>query len=386
MGVPALADVRDWKPDYLTAAAQHWDQAAHAWTAAYDRVFREVQSPGGTKWTGDGADAAARRVSADGLKVTAAVDHLNATAAAARTAAIRLAAAQAKVLDAVAAAEATGFAVEEDYSVRDLGWNLSLPGTAMRRAQAAVHAARIRAAVLALVALDDEAARAISAGANELRALSFGSGDPPESPVQLAGFQDSPFPEKPSTEGPPGEPPGGWSNDPITRAAQRIAYGHAGIDHLHEWPAGTTRDQVASEVERIMRAGTDPNGGMIVGRTKDGAPAIYDPKTNTLVIRDLNAADAGTAYKPTGGEQYVVERKAPIRVPSIPPGELADAPLRPPPEPPKIEPPRPAPAPRGGFPPIAGMPQIVPTPHGGSAEVPIIDADGIPDAGTPGAG
>jgi hypothetical protein len=286
----------------------------------------------------------------------------------------------------VAAAQATGFAVEEDYSVRDLGWNLSPAVNVVRRAQAAVHAAKIRAAVLALTALDDEAARAISAGANQLRALSFGSGGASENPVQLAGFHDGPFPEKPSTEGPPGEPPGGWSDDPITRAAQRIAYGHASVKHAGEWPPGTTRDQVATEVERIMRAGTDPNGGMIVGRTKDGAPAIYDPKTNTLVIRDVNAVDAGTVYKPTDGEQYVINRKVPVRVSSIPPGELADAPLRPPPESPKIEPPRPAPAPRGGLPPIAGMPQIVPSPHGGSEQIPIIDADGVPDVGTPGAG
>jgi hypothetical protein len=128
-----------------------------------------------------------------------------------------------------------------------------------------------------------------------------------------------------------------------------------------------------------MRAGTNPHGGMITGRTADGAPAIYDPKTNTLVVRDPNAADAGTVYKPTGGEPYVVNNKVPSRVPSLSPGELADAPLRPPPELPKVEP-RPAP-PRGGLPPVIVPPHIVPLPNEGSGTLPIIDADGIPNAG-----
>lgn len=195
---------------------------------------------------------------------------------------------------------------------------------------------------------------------------------------QAVDFITGPLPEKPSWVSPE-PPPGGWSDDPITRAAQKIAYGHASLKHLSEFPPGMTRDQLATEVERIMRAGTNPNGGMIVGRTQDGAPALYDPKTNTLVIRDWGAADAGTVYKPKEGQPYVVNEKAPIRVSSIPTSELADAPLRPPVEPPKIGPS----APRVGFPPMVGVPPIIDLPTPGVGENPVLDVDGIPGVGGP---
>lgn len=63
---------------------------------------------------------------------------------------------------------------------------------------------------------------------------------------------------------------------------------------------------------------------MIIGRAADGAPIIYDPKTNIIVIRDPGAADAGTAFKPTRGADYAENVKIAGRVASIPPSELAD--------------------------------------------------------------
>jgi len=330
-------------------------------------------------WSGPAADAAAGRVGADRTKVVNAVFHLQTSAVAAHTAAATLESARAEVLATVAAAQSTGFVVGEDYSVRSLEWNASPAVVVMRKLEAAFHAATIRSATLKIGALDDQVAGSINAAVAGLRELSFDSEG--SAVVLFAGFGDGPLPERPSYTSPPVEPPGGWSDDPITRAAQRIAYGHAGTKHLGEWPPGTTRDQFAAEIERIMRAATDPHGGMIAGRTGDGVPAIYDPRTNTLVIRDPNAADAGTAYKPTGGEPYVLRVKMPNGVSSLSPGDLADSPLRPPPEIPKVEPPRTAPLPRGGPLPVVVPPQIVPLPNGGLGNLPTVDVDGIPNPG-----
>lgn len=234
---------------------------------------------------------------------------------------------------------------------------------AARRAQAQDLSSVIRGKAAALAAVDEEAAAKLAAAAAALSGLSHDdSGESGDSaPIQLVDFHGVPLPEKPAWTS-PDPPPGGWRADPVTRAAQKIAYGHASAKHLaNEWPPGTTREQLASEVERIMRAGTNPNGGMVVGRTSDGAPAVYDPKSNTLVIRDLGAADAGTAFRPTRGESYIAD-KVPTRLPSLPPTELADGPARPPVQSPRAEPQAPRVAPRVGLPPIAGVPPLVQLP------------------------
>ena len=194
------------------------------------------------------------------------------------------------------------------------------------------------------------------------------------------GPLDFPLPERPRGAPPPPEPAGGWSEDPITRAAQHISYGHAGTRHLGEWPPGTTREQLAAEIERIMRAATHPNSGMVVGRTPDGAPAIYDPKTNTLVIRDAHANDAGTAFKPTNPKSTLASKVA-TRLPNIPASELGLEP-RPPGEPSRPQPPRPPS--RGGMPPIFVPPQIVPLPGPGSGGLPPLNSGGLPDLDAPG--
>jgi hypothetical protein len=74
----------------------------------------------------------------------------------------------------------------------------------------------------------------------------------------------------------------------------------------------------------MFRANAENPASLIIGRTLDGAPVLYDPRTNIIVIRDPGAADAGTALRLTRGVDYVENSKIGTRVPSIPPGELAD--------------------------------------------------------------
>ncbi len=301
-GVPSLSQLQGWTPDYLTEAADHWKRSAVIWSEAYDDAFREVQSPGGTYWTGAGADAAAQRVGADRTRVAGAVDDLHAAATAARAAADALAAARSNVLNAVAAAEADGFTIGEDYSVRSVQRGLSPADAAARKALAETHAATIRSEVFALAALDKGAAASITETASGLQAMSFGSGgaSAPESPVQTVDWKTGPFPQDPPP-GDPGlpQPPGGWSEDEVMEDAQRIAYGHAWEKHLTDWK-NMTQDQLADLVHGMLtgdpRTDPDLHVGQIPGRS---STAIY--KDGILVIHDPLTGDGGTVYRPTGG-------------------------------------------------------------------------------------
>jgi hypothetical protein len=89
-------------------------------------------------------------------------------------------------------------------------------------------------------------------------------------------FKDAPNPE-------PDPPPGGWSSDPLMRAAQKIAYGHAFIKHDAQFP-GMTKDQLADLIHGKLKRSIENPEGLQLGVTKDGALIVYDPKDNVLII------------------------------------------------------------------------------------------------------
>ena len=372
--IPTLSQIRGWDADHLSQAATFWRNTADTWENSFDRVAQEMPSPGGLPWEGSAADAAQKRAASDQLKVRGLADDLRLAANIAQTAAYELELAKKQALYAIGEAQANGFVVGEDLSVIDGQLTTSADELAARQAQAELLAAEIRAKALTLSVADQEAAARISNASAGLGGVSFQESpdrDGNENIIQAVNFNTAPIPEKPSWTT-PNPPPGGWSDDPITRAAQKIAYGHASVKHAAEFP-GMSKDQIAAEVERIFRTNSTNPGSLVVGRTDDGAPALYDPKTNTLVIRNRSAADGGTVYRPGDREPYV-DRKVPTRLPSIPPGELADTPFRAPP----VEPPRTVP--RGGIPPMVGQPEIIGIPGGGDSDPPVLDVDGLPGA------
>lgn len=381
--LPSLSQIRAWRTDHLTQSASYWTITADGWESSFESIARQMPAPGGYPWVGEAAEAARSRAKLDKLEAADLADCLRMAATAARGAAGDIDVAKAAAFHAIGEAHAEGFVVGEDLSLADRFTTASADELAARQAQAESLSAVIRSKAAALAAADESAAATITAAAAGLdRLLVDTVGTVADRPsIQLVDFSGIPLPEKPSWTS-PGMPPGGWSDDPVTRAAQKIAYGHASTKHLaSEWPPGTTREQLASEVERIMRAGMNPNGGVTVGRTSDGAPAIYDPKTNTLVIRDKGAVDAGTVFRPTRGEPYVVG-KVPSRLPFLSPADLADSPARP-----RLEVPRAEPrAPRVGLPPIVGVPPLVGLPGAGAGDIPVLDPDGMPNPGGAGLG
>ena len=297
--LPTLSEVRAFTADYLIDAAEHWSDSVNRWNEAFDRLGRDVARPAGSEWTGAAGESAASRVSIDGRRVIRAADDLSVAASAARRAADELHAAKTRLLRTVRAAEAAGFEVGQDFSLTTVEATASAKELAAREAQMRSFGMAIRSDVLALVKADEEAAAEIARAREGLRSLKFDQ-DQAESDrttIQAVDFHGIPLPEKPNPPAIP--PPEGWSKDPLLRAAQKIAYGHAFDKHGHEFGYPSQEEFAELIYRNMLRAINDPRG-LMLGLSKDGVPVIYDPEENVLIIRDTrpNAPDGGTAYKP----------------------------------------------------------------------------------------
>lgn len=302
--LPTLSEVRAFTGDYLINAASHWFDSAGRWTDANDGLARDVVRPAGAEWSGEAAEAAALRVGADRRRVEGAADVLVAAGLAARRAAGDLHAAKTRLLSTVRAAEAAGFEVGEDFSLTVVE-STTATQLAAREAQMRSFGFKFRSDVLALVKADEDAAAQISRAANGLRSLHFGGDDRDASDraaIQAVDFHGAPLPEKPPN--PPAiPPPEGWSTDPIMRAAQKIAYGHASdpdSGHMDDFPDMDQADLAEFVYDKMQRAMTDPSGLILGYSVSDGVPVIYDPRDNVLIVRDTRprAPDGGTVFKP----------------------------------------------------------------------------------------
>ncbi len=343
--LPTLSQVQTLDTAYLHEAAQSWTRTANLWDQTFTEVHERMSSPGGTSWRGQAAAAAQQRSYLDVVKVRGASDQLHGAAAIALRGDEQLQACKEAVLEAVRDARADGFSVGEDYSVTDRFPGGSAEFRAARLAAAEGHASFIRHRVAALLASDHQLTTQITAATTDVDALTFHEepgiddtivGDNEHNRVHAVDhhtFKDAPNPE-------PDPPPGGWSSDPLMRAAQKIAYGHASIDHAGDF-LGMTKDQLANLIYSKMKRSIENSEGLQLGGSRsDGAPVIYDPKDNVLIIRDPNGPDCGTVFKPDlQTDPDYVRKKFGGGVESFKPGQLADTPLPAPAEP------RPAPPP-----------------------------------------
>jgi hypothetical protein len=404
-----LSQVEAMDTTYLTVAADYWERTANLWEEVFTEVHKRTSMPGGTSWKGRAAARERERSYTDMVQIRGPVYQLHEAAAIARRGDGELQACKAEVLNAVYEVRADGFDVGEDYSVTDRSTGGSAEFRAERRAKAQTHAAFIRHRVAALVAKDHEIAAQIAATLQGIDDLTFAEapgvddtivGDDKHNGVRQVDnktLKDAPphLPEAPNPA--PEPPPGGWSTDPLMRAAQKIAYGHASGKHEAEFP-GMTKDQLANVIDDMFKRSSENPGSLVVGRTSDGAPVLYDPKTNVMVIRDPKALDAGTVYRPNVPNLAdYLGKKIPTRVSSLPPGELADGPLPATAEPPTgstgpvegrpaeprpASPGRPAPAPPPAAPPVEPAPVEPPAPR----PAPGIGSFGGGGGGIPGLG
>jgi hypothetical protein len=183
------------------------------------------------------------------------------------------------VLEAVHDARADGFSVGEDYSVTDRLRGGTSEFRAARLAVAQGHASFIRHRAAALVTSDHELAARITNATKDIDALSFQEesdtvvGEDKRDRVQAVDqhtFKDAPNPE-------PDPPPGGWSSDPLMRAAQKIAYGHASAKHAEEF-SGMTKDQLADLIYGKMKRSIESPEGLQLG-----VPATMAPPLSTTL-------------------------------------------------------------------------------------------------------
>jgi hypothetical protein len=271
----------------------------------------------------------------------------------------------------------TIFSVGEDYSVTDRLQGGTPEVRATRLVAAQGHAGFIHHRVAALVTSDHQFTAQITAATKDIDALAFDEapgvddsivGDDKHrvQAVDLHTFKDAPNP-------PPDPPPGGWSSDPLMRAAQKIAYGHASAPdgHMADFP-GITKGQLADLVYAYMKRSIDnPMGLQLGASSSDGAPLIYDPKNNLLIVRDPRGADCGTVFKPDLEEDpNYVRDKFGWHEPSFSPGQLADVP-RPAPFEPRAAPPPTAGEPLPPKPPVEAAPPVKPSPGGGEGGGPM---------------
>jgi hypothetical protein len=330
--LPTLSQVQSLDTGYLREAQQYWTHTGNLWDEVFTEVNERMSTPAGTPWKGEAAAAGQERTYIDMIKVRGAAFQLTEAAGIARQGEAQLQARKEEVLDAVRDARREGFAVGEYYSVIDRFQGGLAESQAERLAQAEEHAAFIRHRVAALVATDQQLSTRITAATEGIDTFSFGETDVDDTRNHVQAIDHHTFKEAPNP--PPDPPPGGWSQDPLMRAAQRIAYGHALDDshHLMDFP-DLTPDQLADVVHQMMQDSISNPKGLILGNSRtDGAPVIYDPKTNTAVIFDPTGegrgSDGGTVFKPEKGRDYI-RAKIKDRVGSFSPKQFEPPPAGP---------------------------------------------------------
>jgi hypothetical protein len=366
--LPTLSQVQTLDTAHVREAAKYWTRTGNLWERAFGEVHEQMAAPGGVPWEGHAAASARERSYLDLVKVRGASDQLHGAAAIAVRGEQQLRACTEAVLEAVQDARADGFSVGDDYSVTDRSRGGTSEFRAARLAVAQGHASFIRHRVAALVTGDHELAARITNATKDIDALSFQEesdtviGEDKRDRVQAVDqhtFKDAPNPE-------PDPPPGGWSSDPLMRAAQKIAYGHASgpNGHMADFPE-MTKDQLADLIYGKMKKSIENPTGLQLGASKsDGAPLIYDPKDNVLIVRDPRGADCGTVFKPDLQQKpNYVRNKFGWNEPSFKPGQLIDGPLTAPAEP-RLVPPAPTGEPTSPKPPV-DPPKVNPTPRMG---------------------
>lgn len=341
-----LSQIRAWGTEHLVDEASYWISTADQWEDAFLQMRNQSYA---IAWEGTGGDGLRQRTGADLPTVSGKADQLRQAAGIARVGASDISAAQRRVLYAVDDAQNAGFDVGEDLSVTDTRTSGTASEKAARQGQAEAFAGDIRLSAEQLDGAEAQVAGRLTAATADLGNVSFapthnGNG------IQLVDFHRPP-PEAPNPG--PDLPPGGWSNDSLMRAAQKIAYGHAFKDHGMEDFPGMTKDQLADLIYNKLKMASSNPGGLRIGpSSSDGAPVIYDPSDNVLIIRDPGASDDGTVFRPKSPSY--VDGKFGGWVRSFKPGELADGPLTPgaPVEPAPVEP----------APPAAPRPPVEPAP------------------------
>ncbi|WP_029369630.1 hypothetical protein [Mycobacterium sp. UM_WWY] len=170
--LPSRSQIENWDTSHLEAAANRWRTSASESDTLFAQHRLNVATPAGSEWEGAAKDAALDRVTADAAVVRNHADVIVEAADIAENGIVDIHAAQQKVLEAIAEAEADGFKVNDDLSVRDTR-RADLSNMAARHTAARVYAEDIRWNAERLVAADTFVSERLQAKAVELDAIKF---------------------------------------------------------------------------------------------------------------------------------------------------------------------------------------------------------------------
>ncbi len=175
MTYPTLTEIEDADWEFLTTNATAWTSLADTWEASFTEVREASKTPGGTPWTGAGAEAFQHRTAADVVTVHGPADMLRRAADIAARAAQAQQGNKAAVLEAIGLAERDEYRVGDDYSVTDTwAYYTSAAEQEAREFAAERHRAFIRSRADNLVHHEQEIARQLGTATAGLHAFSFG--------------------------------------------------------------------------------------------------------------------------------------------------------------------------------------------------------------------
>lgn len=173
--MPTLSEVRAANWDHLRTNAAAWRNLGRTWESAFTEVHNSSLRPGGTDWTGAGAEAFQDRAYRDLVKIRGPVDIAENAAGIAERGADAQDGNKSSVLDAVDEAERDNFQVGEDYSVTDrITWYSSAAEQEQRELAAQGHSDFIHSRVFKLVGDEDDIARNLTTATTGLHEFSFG--------------------------------------------------------------------------------------------------------------------------------------------------------------------------------------------------------------------
>lgn len=173
-GLPPLNEIEDANWDYLKTNAAIWTNLAHTWEAAFTEVRDASMRPGGTEWTGAGAEAFRHRAATDVVQIHGPADMLlNAAGIATRGHETQVAN-RWLVISAVFEVERQDFRVGDDYSVTDTYTYYSSAAEQAQREQTAQdHASFIKSRAANLVNNEAEIARNLATATAGLHEFGF---------------------------------------------------------------------------------------------------------------------------------------------------------------------------------------------------------------------
>lgn len=164
--------IETWDTTHLEQAAARWRTTAAELEGYFEQLRQHVVAPGGTEWEGDAKDAALDRATRNLNTVRAAGDIARSAADQAESGTADINAAKRDALQAISDAEADGYEVNEDLSVRDTR-RVDVSTMAARYTAAREHTDDISWRADQLVQTDSLAGRQLTAKATELDGIRF---------------------------------------------------------------------------------------------------------------------------------------------------------------------------------------------------------------------